>query len=85
VRKGWQTYLDNPVATNEKMAQLNHAMDLKTFAESAKAQKALIEQKDAPSLLGKMTRSRWEELSQQLKSLGLVKNASPATEVFLDL
>ncbi len=43
VRKGWQLYLADPAKTNEYMGKLNPTMDAQTFAESAEAQKRLIQ------------------------------------------
>ena len=68
VRAGWKAYLVDPTATNARMHELNKSMDLATFAESAKAQKPLIE----TASLGVMTEARWTTLRQQLVDLKLV-------------
>jgi NitT/TauT family transport system substrate-binding protein len=81
VRDGWRTYLDNPVPVNERMQALNPTMDLKTFNESAVAQKSLIESNP----LGKMTKQRWDTLANQLQELGDIKQAAPADQAFRDL
>ncbi len=77
-REGWRTYLDNPLPTNQKMQALNPSMDAATFAESAEAQKPLIE----TGVLGSMTKERWETLGKQLQELGDIPQAPPAEECF---
>ena len=83
VREGWRTYLDDPKAVNQKMNQLNPAMDLETFAEVAEVQKPFIET-DASrrSGLGTMTRERWETLIAQFKELGDITKTIPADDCF---
>src|ERR1022692_876745 len=78
VREGWRTYLDNPQPANQRMRDLNPSMDAATFADSAEAQKPLIE----TDVLGKMTKERWETLAQQLKELGDIPQAPAAAECF---
>lgn len=75
VRQGWTSYLNNPAQTNEMMAKKNKSMTLSEFAESAKAQAPLIlpSKKLKSSVVGEMEVRRWQELSDQLLSLGLVK------------
>lgn len=76
VREGWRSYLKDPSKTNEIMAKLNKSMSPKEFADSAKAQKDLIaypEQAGDQTDLGDMQVSRWQELADQLLSLGLIK------------
>lgn len=81
VREGWRTYLDNPAATNSKMHALNPSMEEAVYAGIAEAQKPLIESNP----LGKMTAERWETLARQLKDLGDIKQAPPASDCFRDL
>ena len=38
VRKGWESYLEDPSRTNQRMQALNKAMSAQTFADSAAAQ-----------------------------------------------
>jgi NitT/TauT family transport system substrate-binding protein len=70
-RGGWKTYLKNPKPTNARMHALNRAMDLKTFAASAAAQKPLI-QAD-----GKMTHMRWSVLAESLIDIHAINRADP--------
>lgn len=86
VREGWRAYLADPAATNKVMRDLNPTMDEQTFAASAEAQKPLIETDETKQRgLGSMTPRRWEELGQQLVSLGLLGAAPAADQCFVDL
>ncbi len=83
MRSGWRAYLDNPMPADEQMNRLNPSMTLKGFAETAEAQKALIENDDARrSGLGSMSRERWQTLINQLKDLGDIQTAPAADECF---
>ena len=62
------------------MHTLNPTIDATSYAETAVAQKVLIE----ASPLGKMTKQRWEALAAQLKDLGDIPQAPPAEECFRD-
>jgi len=66
------------------MQSLNKTMDARTFAESAAAQKPLIEtdetRKAGP---GVMTNQRWQTLAQQLADLKVIEKAPPAEECFV--
>jgi NitT/TauT family transport system substrate-binding protein len=86
VRAGWETYLVDPGPTNEVMRRLNPTMDEDTFNLAADAQIPLI-QDETTRLhgLGHMTRERWEELGGQLVSLGLIPQAPPAEQCFIDI
>ncbi len=81
VREGWRTYLDNPASANARMHALNPTVELESFAESAVAQRSLIE----ANPLGKMTRERWETLAAQLKELGDIPQVPPVEQAFRDL
>ncbi|MEP7362120.1 MAG: ABC transporter substrate-binding protein [Acidobacteriota bacterium] len=80
-REGWRAYLDGAASTNEKMHALNPTMEMANYTEIAEAQKSLIES----SPLGKMTKERWDTLASQLKDLGDIPQAPPASECFRDL
>jgi NitT/TauT family transport system substrate-binding protein len=74
VRAGWRSYLDHPDLINAKMAKLNPSMSAETFQESAKVQKPLIETEETKKNgLGFMSAKRWDDLSQQLSNLNLLK------------
>jgi NitT/TauT family transport system substrate-binding protein len=86
VRKGWRSYLADPSKTNEHMGKLNPTMDARTFAESAAAQKPLIETADAKRLgLGTMVGDRWQTLIQQLVDLKVIDKAMDAQAVFVEI
>jgi NitT/TauT family transport system substrate-binding protein len=83
-REGWRKYLDDPSQTNELMYRLNQTMDEQTFREAAEAQKRLIETDETREHgLGHMTKQRWDELGQQLVSLGIIVRAPPAEQCFV--
>lgn len=82
-REGWASYLKSPQTTNEYMAKLNKTMDLNTFNKSAEVQRNLIEKPGEK--LGSMNSSRWESLTQQMKSLGLIKSNLSPNDLFLNL
>jgi NitT/TauT family transport system substrate-binding protein len=85
VREGWRAYLDDPGPAHAVMQSLNKTMDARTFAESAAAQRPLIETEDTKrSGLGAMTRERWQTLIQQLVELKVIEKAPPAEECFVD-
>ena len=85
VREGWQAYLADPTATNALMHELNPTMDLETFAESAEAQRSLIEGADGDrSKVGAMSLERWQTLIDQLVDLGVIPAAVPAEQCFAD-
>ncbi len=83
VREGWRAYLNDPAPANKLMQSLNPTMDAETFALAAEAQKPLIETEPTKTVgLGSMTAARWEELGQQLVSLGIITRAPSAIECF---
>ena len=84
VREGWTGYLADPGPTHALMQSLNKTMDARTFADSAAAQKPLIETDETrKSGLGVMTRERWQALAQQLSDLKVIEKAPPAEECFV--
>jgi NitT/TauT family transport system substrate-binding protein len=81
VREGWRTYLDAPTAANEKMHALNPTVAVESFAQSAEAQKVLIE----ANPLGTMTKERWDTLAGQLKELGDIPAGLAVDQAFRNL
>ena len=79
VREGWSAYLTDSLPTNQAMNKLNPSMDLATFAESAAAQKPLIESSE----IGSMTLQRWQTLCSQLAELKVVQAAPDAAKCFV--
>jgi NitT/TauT family transport system substrate-binding protein len=76
MRTGWRTYLDDPNPVNQRMHPLNPSMSLDGFAETAEAQKPLIESDETRrNGLGTMSRERWQPLIAQLKDLGDIQQA----------
>lgn len=83
MRAGWRDYIDNPAPINEKMNKLNPSMSLDGFAQSAEAQKPLIENDEARrGGLGTMTRERWQTLIMQLKDLGDIQQVPTPEDCF---
>lgn len=83
VTAGWQAYLKDPTATNQRMAALNKAMDAESFQKSAAAQKPLIETEETQKKgLGSMTSQRWKELSEQLTALKIIKRPGDPSQYF---
>ena len=83
IRSGWRTYLDDPKPVNQRMNQLNPSMSLEGFAESADAQKPLIENGEVRrGGLGTMSRERWQTLIAQLKDLGDIQQTPAPEECF---
>lgn len=83
VRAGWQDYLQNPEPTNKIMAQLNKSMDMQTFADSAEAQKPLIQTEETKvNGLGFMSEQRWQRLSQQLLELKYIDRLPPVGDLY---
>ncbi len=84
VREGWKAYLADAKPTNAMMQKLNPGMDAQTFEKSAEAQKPLIETDETKANgLGVMTTSRWQELSNQLKDLGVIDALPDVDKLFV--
>lgn len=83
VRAGWISYLENPTPTNAHMNQMNPAMDLRSFMESAKAQEKLI-RPQAQFPIGSMTSARWSALISQMRELKIIKSdLSPEAQFWI--
>ncbi len=83
VRQGWQVYLADPTKTNQYMGKLNPTMDAQTFAQSAEAQKRLIQIAGAD--IGAMTLERWQQLVRQLVELKVIEKPIGPRAIFADL
>lgn len=83
VRSGWEAYLADPSATNSMMAQINKAMDERTFLDSAAAQEKLIKTADIEKL-GTMSQARWQTLVDQLRELKAIKAEIAATDLYVN-
>jgi NitT/TauT family transport system substrate-binding protein len=82
--EGWRDYLANPAATNSLLGTLNRSMDAATLTAAADAQRPLIETADTKKLgLGAMTRARWKELVDQLRSLKIIDRDVDADTLFV--
>jgi len=86
MREGWRSYLDDPKAANQRMNPLNPSMTLQGFAETADAQKPLIDNGEAQrNGLGSMTRQRWLTLISQLEELGDLTQVPSPDDCFRSL
>ena len=82
-RTGWKNYLAHPEKTNAAMQKLNSGMSLASFNETAEAQKKFIETAETREKgLGTMSLSRFQNLYESLKELGLVKLGMNPREFF---
>jgi len=84
VRAGWESYLEDPDATNAAMGAINRAMDQQTFRDSAAVQAPLIRTADLGKL-GEMSLARWQTLVDQLLELRLIRRELAAAALFVDL
>lgn len=83
VRTGWNSYLKNPDSANAAMHNQRPDMDQTTFKESAQAQLPLImTDYTTKAGVGMMQPSRWQELIDQLKSLGDIRTDVQAAACF---
>jgi NitT/TauT family transport system substrate-binding protein len=86
VREGWTAYLKDPTSTNSSMQKLNPTMDAQTFADSAEAQKPLIETDDTRKFgVGAMTTERWQTLIDQLADLKVIEKKPAPAECFTEI
>jgi NitT/TauT family transport system substrate-binding protein len=86
VREGWRAYLDNPKPVDERMNRLNPSMSPDAFAETAEAQKPLIENDETKrNGLGTMTRQRWLTLIAQIEGLGDIQKVPSPDDCFRNL
>lgn len=84
VRAGWEAYLKDSSRTDAAMGVLNPTMDAATFAESAAAQKPLIETSEtAVNGLGSMAAARWQTLVHQLNELKATAGPVDPKECFV--
>ena len=81
-RRGWQKYLADPAATNQRIHELNPEMSLEILDFGVQAIKDHCTDMDVPSDdFGRMTAERWSTLVAQLEQLkmlepGAVESAS---------
>ena len=84
VREGWEAYLNDSSEANKQMGKLNPTMDAQTFAESAEAQRPLIQSADTARFgLGAMTLERWQTLGQQLVELQAIDRPIAPEAIFI--
>lgn len=73
-RKGWQAYIDSPLATNRHIHEINPEMDLDILDEGALLMRSFVLTEDAQKNgLGSMTLERWKTLVDQMTEVGLLK------------
>jgi NitT/TauT family transport system substrate-binding protein len=75
--KGWQKYLEDPIAANEAIHKANELMSLQVLQDGVEAMKPLCFGDDTdPAKLGRMTAERWKTLTDQLVEIGAIKEGS---------
>lgn len=75
VIEGWESYLNDPAPANAIMHALNPDMDLATFNASAEVQRPLIQTAETAQIgVGGMTAARWQEMAEQLRSVGQLRS-----------
>jgi NitT/TauT family transport system substrate-binding protein len=72
--EGWTRYQKDPARYNPGIAAQNPAMSLEAMNVAAEIQRGLVD----ASPIGHMTAARWDELAQQLQSLGVIPDSSGA-------
>lgn len=73
--RGWQTYLNDPQATNEYIHRLNEDMGLDVLEFGAREIKALCIDAETPlNKIGQMTGERWGKLVNQLEDVDALEN-----------
>jgi len=70
--EGWARYQRDPERYNPGIVAQNPAMSLEAMNIAAEIQRGLID----ASPIGSMTAARWDELAQQLQSIGVIPDAS---------
>lgn len=87
---GWMAYQKNPDETNQLMNQLNPAMTLDVFKESAKAQDAFVQTQKGIKVadlrkkgIGMMKLDRWQKFADQLLDMKLISKKANAAEAFV--
>ncbi len=84
VKAGWEGYLKDAKSTHELITKLNPAMTMESMSDIHKVESAFIESDETKKHgLGYMSEQRWQELSAQLKDLGLTEKLIPAKDLYL--
>ncbi|HEV7225353.1 MAG TPA: ABC transporter substrate-binding protein, partial [Pirellulales bacterium] len=72
--RGWEAYLADPEATNQRIHELNPEMGLEALAFGVQALKPLVRDETAEKEgIGGMSLQRWRTLTEQLQELELLK------------
>jgi ABC-type nitrate/sulfonate/bicarbonate transport system permease component/ABC-type nitrate/sulfonate/bicarbonate transport system substrate-binding protein len=80
LRRGWETYLKEPAATNVDLDKLNPAMNLEAMNIAAEIATPYVQ--GGGQRLGEMTRVRWQTLIDQLHTVGAIKKTLTAEDCF---
>lgn len=76
--RGWQAYFENPEPAHKLIATANDTMTPEVLAfGDQELRKLALPEGMPPEDLGKMDRTRWENLSAQLGELGLIDAKKP--------
>ena len=80
LRRGWETYLKSPEATNRALSKLNPSMSLEAMNRAITLATPYI--RGEAKALGDMSATRWKTLAQQMKTLGMIKVVEPPNAYF---
>lgn len=83
--RGWRTYLQNPDPTNALLERLNPALnpDQIKFTVQALRDGRFVTGADSDgSKIGSMEASRWQELADQLRQLGVIQHSIDPTSAY---
>lgn len=76
-RRGWQAYLDSPAAAHARIADINPDMDQESLAQATpEIRRLCLPEGTDPTHLGEMSAGRWEQLAQEMKSIGALRYAT---------
>ncbi len=81
--RGWAKYLESPESTNRRIHQLNPEMGLEILAYGAESIAPLCQPPGSDvAVLGRMNPQRWEQLADQLHTIGLLDDMSVWQQAF---
>jgi hypothetical protein len=78
-RRGWQTYLENPDATNARILQENPELTAEVLRYGVEQLRPLcLPEGFQARRLGEMSDSRWQQLAEQMVEAKLLSDAKVA-------
>lgn len=81
--RGWDYYKDHASEISEELVKVNQSATTEAFDREAEAQKEFVYGYDAAQNgVGYMSKERWEELSKQLRDIGVLKKEEDVSKAF---